>query len=120
MNQPIKIKRIKRRFRARRIRAKILGSADRPRLSVFRSNRHIYAQLINDAEGITVASVSDLDLEKTDKIKRTDLAKMVGRVLAKKSQELKIDKAVFDKGAYKYHGSVKALADGAREEGLKF
>ena len=120
MKQSIKIKRIKRQFRARRVRAKISGSAERPRLCVFRSNQHIYAQLINDAKGVTVASASDLDLPKTDKKTRTDLAKMVGQALAKKSEELKINKAIFDKGAYKYHGIVKALADGVREGGLKF
>ncbi len=120
MKQLIKIKRIKRQFRARRTRAKISGSVQRPRLCVFRSNQHVYAQLINDDKGITVASASDMDLSKTDKKTKMELAKMVGRALAKKSEELKINEAIFDKGAYKYHGIIKALADGVREGGLKF
>jgi len=116
----LKFKRIKRRFRARRVRSKIFGSAQRPRLCVFRSNQHIYAQLIDDKRGVTVISTSDLNLKKTDKKAKTDLAKMVGLALAEKSGKLKIDKVVFDKGAYKYHGIIKALAEGAREGGLKF
>lgn len=116
----LKAKRIKRQFRAQRTRSKISGSAQRPRLSVFRSNQHVYAQLIDDAKGVTIASASDLDLEKTGKKTKTDLAKMVGVALAEKSRKLEIEKAVFDKGAYKYHGIIKALADGAREGGLKF
>ncbi|HRY52354.1 MAG TPA: 50S ribosomal protein L18 [Candidatus Portnoybacteria bacterium] len=120
MKQAIKIKRTKKQFRAKRIRAKISGTSERPRLCVFRSNKHIYGQLINDAKSQTLASASDLDLSKTGKKTKTDLAKMVGQALAKKAGELKIEKAIFDKGSYKYHGIVKSLADGAREGGLKF
>ena len=120
MKQLIQQKRIKRQFRARRTRAKIYGDQDRPRLCVFRSNQHVYAQLINDAKSATLASASDLALGRTNKKTKTELAKMVGMALAEKAKKLKIDKAVFDKGAYKYHGIIKALADGAREGGLKF
>ena len=116
----LKAKRIKKQSRARRVRAKIVGSAERPRLSVFRSNQHVYAQLINDAESKTLVSASDLNLKKTDKKTKIELAKAVGQELAKKAVGLKIEQAVFDKGSYKYHGIVKSLAEGAREGGLKF
>ena len=116
----LKVKRIKRQFRARRVRAKILGVSQRLRLCVFRSNLHIYGQLIDDAKGVTKASASDLELKDSGKKTKIAKAKMVGLVLAKKAQELKITEAVFDKGSYKYHGIVKSLADGAREGGLKF
>lgn len=120
MEQSSKIKRAKRQFRAKRTRAKLAGVSSRPRLCVFRSNAHIYAQLINDAKSVTVASASDLELKSADKKTKTAKAKMVGLVLAKKAQEIKITEVVFDKGSYKYHGIVKSLADGAREGGLKF
>lgn len=120
MKQLIQLKRIKRQFRAQRVRSKIFGTAQRPRLSVFRSNQHVYAQLIDDVKGVTLASASDLALAKAGKKTKTELGKMVGLALAEKSGKLKIEKAVFDKGAYKYHGIIKALADGAREGGLKF
>lgn len=116
----LKAKRKKRQARAQRVRAKISGSADQPRLCVFRSNKHVYAQLIDDAKAVTVASASDLDLKKTDKKTKLELAALVGQELAKKAGELKVVKAIFDKGPYKYHGIVKALADGARQGGLKF
>lgn len=120
MKNLIKIKRIKKQFRARRVRAKIFGNAQRPRLCVFRSNQHIYAQLINDNKGVTMASASDLGLPKAGKKTRTETARMVGLSLAKKAGEQKIVQAIFDKGSYKYHGIIKAMADGAREGGLKF
>jgi len=120
MKNILKAKRTKRQFRARRIRAKLTGSAERPRLTVFRSNQHIYAQLINDAKGATVASASDLELKNDSKKTKTELAKNVGLTLAKKATGAQVDKAIFDKGPYKYHGIIKALADGAREGGLKF
>lgn len=119
MKNILKAKRIKRQFRAKRTRAKLFGSAQRPRLCVFRSNQHVYAQLINDAKSATLASAGDLELPAGKKTK-TEMAKMVGQQLAKKALNLKITQAVFDKGRYKYHGIVKALADGAREGGLKF
>ena len=120
MKQSLKIKRIKRQFRARRVRAKISGSAHRPRLCAFRSNLHVYGQLIDDTKRATVASASDLELKISGKKTKTAKAKIVGLALAKTALELKIAEAVFDKGSYKYHGIVKSLADGAREGGLKF
>ena len=115
-----KIKNQKRIKRAKRTRSKILGSAKRPRLSVFRSNKHIYAQLINDEKSATLASASDLDLKSAGKNKKMELAAAVGQLIAKKAAELKIDSVIFDKGGYKYHGIIKTLADSAREGGLKF
>ncbi len=112
-------KRIKRQRRAARIRAKIFGTAKSPRLSVFRSGRHIYAQLINDEKSKTLLSASDLELKK-EKGKRIDSARAVGKLIAQKAREAKITAAIFDKGGFKYHGRVKALAEGAREGGLKF
>lgn len=109
----------KRQRRHKKIRAKIFGTADRPRLSVFRSPKHIYAQLIDDDKGKILASASDLEFKGKKKAK-TDKAKEIGNLIAKKAVENKIEKAVFDRGGYKYHGRVKALADGAREGGLKF
>jgi large subunit ribosomal protein L18 len=116
----LKAKNLKKQFRAKRTRAKIVGATGRPRLCVFRSNAHVYVQLIDDAKQSTVASASDLDLKSEGKQTKTAKAKMVGLALAKKAQELKILEVVFDKGSYKYHGIIKSLADGAREGGLKF
>ena len=116
----LKSKQIKRQFRARRIRAKLKGSEQRPRLTVWRSNQHVYAQLIDDVKGVTVASASDLSLPKGGKKTKIELAKNVGLALAEKAAGIKVDKAIFDKGPYKYHGIIKSLADGAREGGLKF
>jgi large subunit ribosomal protein L18 len=103
-----------------RIRAKVSGTAQKPRLSVFRSNKDIYAQLIDDATGVTLASASsrqkDLSAQKTNKV---DKSMMVGRAIAEKAKSLGIEIAVFDRGGYLYHGRVKAVADGAREGGLK-
>lgn len=120
MKNILKAKIVRKQFRARRIRAKMAGTEQRPRLSVFRSNQHIYAQLIDDAKGVTVASAGDLELLKGGKKTKTELAKNVGLALAKKAASVKIEKAIFDKGPYKYHGIIKSLADGAREGGLKF
>lgn len=105
--------------RRRRVRAKIRGSAERPRLSVYRSNRGIFAQLIDDNAGKTVASVSwmESDLREMD---RMEQARKAGELLAERASEAKVDTCVFDRGGYRYHGRVKALADGAREGGLKF
>lgn len=104
-----------------RTRSKITGTANRPRLSVFRSNRHIFAQLIDDAQGKTLAAVSEKDITKEEnkKIKKTEIAKLMGKILAEKALKVKIGQALFDRGSYKYHGRVKALAEGAREGGLK-
>ncbi len=104
--------------RAKRTRAKISGSASCPRLSVFRSNRTIYAQLIDDGAQKTLFSVSSRGISKTKKTK-ADLAKLVGEEVAKKATEAGIKEVVFDRGSYRYHGRVRALADAVREAGLK-
>jgi len=100
-----------------RIRAKISGTAERPRLSVFRSNTNIYTQLIDDTKSITLAASSDHGVKKGTK---TERAAEVGKAIAKKAQEKKISTIVFDRSGYKYHGRVKAIAEAAREAGLKF
>lgn len=104
-----------------RIRSKIHGIAQRPRLSVFRSNSHIYAQLIDDDNGVTLAAVNSRhkDIQAQSGPKK-DLSAIVGKMLAEKAVALGITTCVFDRGGYLYHGRVKALADGAREGGLKF
>jgi len=109
----------KRLRRHKRIRAKIIGSSLRPRLCVFRSAQHIYAQLIDDDKGKTLVGASDRDL-KGKKEKKTNKAMEVGKLIAKKALEKKIEKVVFDRGGYQYQGRIKALAEGAREGGLKF
>ena len=105
--------------RRRRVRAKVRGNADRPRLSVFRSNRGIGAQLIDDVAGHTVAAVNwtEGDLKG---LKAMDQAKRSGELLAERATAAGVETAVFDRGGYQYHGRVKALAEGAREKGLKF
>lgn len=105
--------------RSMRIRRKIRLVSDRLRLSVFRSNKHLYAQIIDDKNGETISSASDKLLDKL-KGSKTDLAHELGLLLAKKAKDKKITKVVFDKGRYSYHGKVKAFADGAREGGLQF
>lgn len=105
--------------RRRRVRAKIRGNAERPRLSVFRSNRGISAQLIDDDRGATVASVSwtEPEVRKPDS---AEAAKRVGELLASRAKEAGVETCVFDRGGYRYHGRVRALAEGAREGGLRF
>ena len=102
----------------RRIRAKVTGGAQRPRLSVFRSNKHIYAQLIDDASGTTLAAASTREGGQAGS--GTDASKAVGQRLAERAKEAGIETAVFDRGGYRYHGNVKALAEGARDGGLQF
>lgn len=141
------LKQEKRYRRHKRVRSKVFGTAALPRLCVFRSNKYIYAQLIDDKKGHTILSSSDLELQKSRlrrgsggraKVKsqkhapshpskvrigagsKVDIAKEVGKLIAKKALKKKIEKVVFDRGGYKYHGRVKALAEGAREGGLKF
>ncbi|MDO8463114.1 MAG: 50S ribosomal protein L18 [bacterium] len=105
--------------RHRRVRARIIGTAQRPRLSVFRSAKHVYAQLIDDAAGRTVAAASDSDVSVSDTASRkTAIAHAVGGVLAKRAVALGVSAVVFDRGGYTYHGRVQAVADGAREGGL--
>ncbi len=106
-------------IRHRRVRRRVIGSPDRPRLSVFRSNKQIYAQVIDDQQGHTVASASSIEDISSDADK-ISVAERVGAVVAKRALEHGITRVVFDRGGYKYHGRVKALADGARAEGLKF
>ena len=107
-------RRIKIKFR---IRKKVVGTAERPRLSVFRSNKQIYAQVINDKAGVTLAAASSLGFEKMNK---TEQAKKVGLRLAEKAKAAGVESVVFDRNGYLYHGRVQSLADGAREGGLNF
>lgn len=111
-----------RRLRIKKgIRKKIRGTNDRPRLSVFRSNTGIYAQIINDENGVTLASCSSLIKQFKDiKITKTEKSKLVGKLLAEKANAAGINSVVFDRNGYKYHGRIKALAEGAREGGLNF
>ena len=103
--------------RHRRVRKKVLGNAERPRLAVYRSNRHIYAQLIDDYAGATLAAASTLADEKGDPKAR---AKAVGEEIASKAKAAGIERAVFDRGGFMYHGRIQAVAEGAREGGLEF
>jgi len=96
------------------------GTAKRPRLCVFRSNAHIYAQLVDDDSGKVLAAVSDTDIKTKKGLKKSDIAKEVGKMIAKKAAENKAEAVVFDRGGTLFHGRIKALADGAREGGLKF
>ena len=109
-----------RQRRHRRIRGKVQGTAERPRLVVFRSNRGISAQLVDDLSGRTLAGASWLGLKKSFKGKKTEQAAEVGKLLAAAAKKAGIETVVFDRGGYLYHGRVKALADGAREGGLSF
>lgn len=108
--------------RKTRVRSKIRGTGDRPRLSVFRSNRFIYAQLINDEMGKTIVGVSEKHLKENPPAGggKSSKAKAVGVLLAKKAIAKKIKKVVFDRGSYSYHGRISSIARGAREEGLEF
>ncbi|HQA47752.1 MAG TPA: 50S ribosomal protein L18 [Bacillota bacterium] len=112
-----------RQKRHRVVRNKIHGSAERPRLNVYRSLNHIYAQLIDDDAGVTLLAASTLDKEIRAEVEKScnlDAAKVVGKVIARRALEKGIKDVVFDRGGYKYHGKVKALADAARETGLNF
>jgi large subunit ribosomal protein L18 len=106
--------------RHKRVRRQVSGTAERPRLCVFRSNRGIEAQLIDDLEAKTLAAASWLNLKKGFKGNKTDQAKEVGKLLATNAKKAGVETVVFDRGGYLYHGRVKALADGAREGGLNF
>jgi large subunit ribosomal protein L18 len=106
--------------RHRRVRGKVRGSADRPRLLVFRSNRGVFAQLIDDDAGRTLAAASWLELPKAFKGDKTEQAAEVGKRLAQAAKKAGVESVVFDRGGYLYHGRVKALAEGAREGGLSF
>jgi len=122
----MKDKRVRKKIRHFRIRKRVRGNSNIPRLVVFRSNLHIYAQIIDDQNSKTIIGVSDLNLAKEKikteegKTKKSDLARLVGIAIAKKGYTQKIKKVTFDRGGYKFHGRVKALAEGAREGGLNF
>ena len=111
-----------RKERHRRVRTKVHGSADRPRLNIFRSNKHIYAQLIDDQAGRTLATASSLDASSGSSAGGSDIAaaEKVGTLLAQRALDCGIKEVIFDRGGYRYHGRVKALAEAAREGGLEF
>lgn len=112
-----------RQVRHDRVRRKVMGTTARPRLSVFRSNGHIYAQIVVDETGNTLAAASSLDSELKGQLKSggsTEAAKAVGQAIARRALEKGVDQVVFDRGGYLYHGRVAALAEAAREAGLKF
>ena len=106
--------------RHRRVRKKVVGTAERPRLAVYRSNRHIYAQVIDDFEGRTLAAASTVTLGNGDGKEPKDRAKAVGLDLAGKAKAAGITQVTFDRGGFRYHGRIQAVADGAREGGLEF
>jgi len=112
---------VKKNRQRKKIKTKIFGTKECPRLSVFRSNKHIYAQLIDDQNGNTLLSCSDLKLKNlNESLDKTEVAKKVGMALAEKAKAKQIKKVIFDRNGYKFHGRVKALAEGARENGLIF
>lgn len=115
--------RIARERRRQRVRRRIHGTPERPRLNVFRSSMHIYGQIIDDTQGRTITSASTIDPEVRSQLSdgtKTDEARVVGRVLAQRALAQGIKRVVFDRGGYRYHGRIKALADAAREGGLEF
>jgi large subunit ribosomal protein L18 len=112
-----------RKLRHRRVRRKVIGTRQRPRLNVFRSLPHIYVQVIDDYAGHTLVAASTLDEEirsQASELSKTEQAALVGRMIAERAQEEGIRQVIFDRGGYKYHGRVKALAEAARDAGLKF
>jgi large subunit ribosomal protein L18 len=114
-----KIKKNIRERRRRRVRAKVFGTRQKPRLNVFRSLKHLYVQLIDDSRGVTLAAVKDQEISASQETK-TGLAFKVGELIATKAKKLGIESVVFDKAYYQYHGRLKAVAEGARKGGLKF
>ncbi len=115
-----------RKIRHLRVRKKVYGTSERPRLAIFRSNRYIYAQIIDDDRGLTLVSASSLEKGFREKysdkksLKNKDIAAEIGKLIAERAKEKGITKVVFDRGGFKYHGKIKALADAAREAGLEF
>ena len=110
-------------MRHARVRRNLNGTAGRPRLSVFRALNHVYAQIIDDGEGNTLAAASSVESEvrrRRDGLSKTEVSKIVGRLLAGRARKRGVTKVVFDRGGYKYHGRIKALADALREEGIVF
>lgn len=121
MNSANKVRQLERR--RRRVRKSILGTSDRPRLNVFRSRSHIYAQIIDDIKGMTLAAASSLDKSLRKSLKSTggvEAAKAVGQLIADRAKAAKVSTVVFDRGGRMYHGRIKALADASREGGLQF
>jgi large subunit ribosomal protein L18 len=110
----------RRRIRRYRIRKRVTGTSERPRLSVFRSSKHIYAQIIDDVRGATLVAASSREDVARDGAGKTGLSAAVGKLLAERAKEKGVAKVAFDRGGYLYHGRVKALADGARAGGLEF
>ena len=106
--------------RHKRVRGKVSGTTERPRLNIFRSGNNIYAQIIDDSKGVTLASASTLEKGFDSKGNNVEAAQKVGQAVAQRAKDKGVDTVVFDRGGYLYHGRVKALADGAREAGLKF
>ena len=111
---------VARKRRHRRVRGKISGTPQRPRLNVFRSKAHIYAQIIDDVNGQTICAASSIEKEFSGSGGNSEAAKKVGEAIAARAKEKGIEEVVFDRGGYLYHGRVQALAEGARESGLKF
>ncbi len=124
MSDKNKVKNFRRLRKKKRIHKIVSGTSERPRLAVFRSARNIYAQLIDDVANRTLAGVSTLTPDLNAQVSKTkgkvDAAKLVGKAIADKAKALKVETVVFDRGGYLYHGRVKAIAEGARENGLKF
>ena len=124
MSDKNKVKNFRRLRKKKRIHKIVSGTKERPRLAVFRSSRNIYAQLIDDVANRTLAGVSTLTPDLNAQVSKTkgkvDAAKLVGKAIADKAKALKVETVVFDRGGYLYHGRVKAIAEGARENGLKF
>ena len=121
MNSAEKVRHLARR--QQRVRQRIFGTDERPRLNVYRSSSHIYAQIINDLKGVTLAAASSLDKSVRSTLKSTsstEAAKAVGKLLAERARSVKVQKVVFDRGGRLYHGRIKALAEASREGGLQF
>ena len=119
----IRTKKGRRVMRHVRVRRKVGGTSERPRLSVYRSLNHVYAQVIDDSQGVTLAAASSLEQavkERNADKRKTELAELVGELIGQRAQQKGVSKVVFDRGGYKYHGRVKALADAARKGGLVF
>lgn len=104
----------------RRIRKNVNGTSEIPRLTVYRSNKQIYAQIIDDAKGVTLASASSQGVKECENVNKVEQASVVGKLIAEKATKVGVDKVVFDRNGYLYHGRIKSLADAAREGGLKF
>lgn len=117
-----KARQVRRLRRHRRVRSKVSGTQERPRLVVYRSLKNIEAQLVDDVQGVTLLGISTLsaDVRSDDELSKSDRGKLAGKVLAERAKEKGITKVVFDRGGYLYHGRVKAFAEGAREGGLEF